>query len=208
METSENCAPQLFISVSNGTANSEDLSGRNMSSKIPSSQSHLLMKKKKKFSHPTSASALSRELFKQKKQFQKPLQCSSYPCQNCVAHFWLQDLVFFPVPGGLGKSSRRFPCHTPMEEIVGLGGYREWARESCVFVSAEQLNSLTLQMSHSDTIDWKGEFGGKYRNLLWNPDAVYELCFPRSNKQAPRAVIQAPWKKYYVPQMLSWLVGG
>lgn len=55
METSENCAPQLFIGVSNGTANSEDLSGRNMSSKIASSQSHLLMKKK---SSPTPSQLL------------------------------------------------------------------------------------------------------------------------------------------------------
>lgn len=95
-----------------------------------------------------------------------------------------------------------------MEKIVGLGGYKEWARESCMLASAEQLNSLTLLMSHLDTIDWKGEFGGKYRSLLWNPDAVCELGFPRSNKQALKAVIQAPWKKYYVAQMLSWLVGG
>lgn len=46
LETSKNCASLLFISVSTRTANSEDGSGRNMSSKIVSSQSHLLMKKK------------------------------------------------------------------------------------------------------------------------------------------------------------------
>lgn len=72
---------------------------------------------------------------------------------------------------------------------MGFGGYREQARDAYALVSAEQLNSLTLQMSHLDTIDWKREFGGKYKNLLWNPDVVGELCFPRSNKQALKAVI-------------------
>jgi len=34
--------------------------------------------------------------------------------------------LFFPTPGGLGKTPSRFPGRTPTEEIVGFGGYRNW----------------------------------------------------------------------------------
>lgn len=195
----KNYAPQLFISVSTVSANSEGLSGRNMSSKIASSQSHLLMKKEKKFllptpPHPTPASALTgNSLNKTNKLYTSPGSLLT-----------LSRLFFPQQPGGLGKTSCRFPCYTSRD--CGVWWLQGMSQRDLHFSLAEQLNSLTLQMSHLDTIDWKGELGAnigisEIQMLFVSyvfPDQINKL-----KKQSP----WPPWKNIMCPRYFcGWWV--